>query len=413
MTLALSTSLDRAAPTPQGSWGAAGNKPASVRYLRGRYIAALRDVAPEKTEAELRRRLLAAGEQRIPLVEGKLRELWEKLTTGWRECGWTILFRNERSGTVLGLPRHCDRNLCGWCEPRGLAKLRDRYRPRVAAAAADRRLFYAVLTVPNPGMGDLAATIGRLTVAVAKLRRRRAWQHAAIAGGLWRLEVTINLSERTWHPHLNLLFEVHPGACLNMRAFQPALQREWRAVLGESAGQWVWLRAAGQVDIVEAVKRRAQLRRAGENEPEEEAVERALGYVIKPDPHWIDPSDPAWVWEYCEALDGCRTLNTFGTWRKTPEPDPEPDGEELVDAPYVPGDDPWAVHKLPALDPLTDEPAEWKWIGGGPRYLLRPFRPPGDGRRAWLVWHPDVGGPDPETADEPVLRYQSAFGLGP
>ncbi len=360
-----------------------------------------------------RRRLLAVASDRILELphDDDRRELWLKLEDGWRGCGWATLFRNGATGTVVGLPDHCDKIACPYCELRRASKVRDRYRARHDAALAERRLYLAVLTIPNVPLGELAEAYRRLRGAIAKLRRRPWWADV-VAGGLWRLEVTINLRTRTWHPHANLLFETNRP--IRMADWQPAIQAEWRRVspryeagawrTGAADGQWVWLKPGWDGAIAEAVKRQiAQARDTDELDVDRDA-RSTINYTVKPDPHWIDPSDPAWVVEYVEALARSRTVSSFGDWRGLPRPAAAPH-EETVSAPYAFDGDFFAERRLPLLDPLTDTEAVWEWAGRGPRHALRPHRPPGDRRDEWLVWSPGDGDPPDAVDDTPAIAW--------
>lgn len=402
-----SSSLETTPPNPQrgagGVWG--------INSHPTRPSTAIRKGVGQLSASARRRRLLAIAQDRIREVEhdGTDRsELWTGLESAWWRCGWSFLYRNPATGTVVGLPDHCDRLACAYCETRRVGKVRDRYRPRHDEALAGRRLYLVTLTIPNVGPGDLAEAMGRLRKAIAKLRRRRWWDEA-VAGGLWRLEVTINLETRTWHPHANLLFETRVP--IRMATWQPRLQAEWRTVLGETTGQWIWLLPGWSGALPEAVKR--QVKRGGETMAPPD-VASSIDYAVKREMRWIDPSDPAWVVEYVEALSGARAVSSFGAWRGLPRPKGE-HVEHVAEAPWAPGDDFFVRRWLPTLDPLTSTPAEvWEFAGRGPRWALRPHKPPGDDRQEWLVWHPDDGTLDPAIADEDTpLVYQAHLPLGP
>jgi hypothetical protein len=268
-------------------------------------------------------------------------------------------------------------------------------------------MYLATLTIPNVGPGELAGALHRLRKAIARLRRHRWWAETVV-GGLWRLEVTVNLTTRTWHPHANLLFEV--SRPIRMAEFQPLLQAEWRAVLGETAGQWIWLVPGWGGALPEAVKR--QVAEAHDAVDPDRDGRTSIDYTVKPDPHWIDPSDPGWVVEYIEALSRTRTVSSFGDWRGIPQTKPV-SKEAVVVAPYVAGDDPFADRYLPTLDPLTSTLATWQFCGRGPRWALRSHKPPGEDRQEWLVWHPNDGTLDPSLADDDTpLVYQARMPLG-
>ncbi|MCK4959097.1 MAG: protein rep [Planctomycetes bacterium] len=83
----------------------------------------------------------------------------------------------------------------------------------------DRRpifIRWITLTVRNPPEGDLQHSICDLLKAFRRLRRPRemngkrgrgwnCWTEN-VDGYIWNLEVTHNLKERTWHPHLHILY---------------------------------------------------------------------------------------------------------------------------------------------------------------------------------------------------------------
>jgi hypothetical protein len=389
-------SLDRAEPNPQGEGRRTGDQ--THRSGSKRQPANL-----------LRRRMLAIALDRIREVAGTpLEELWVKLHDGWRQCGWSTLYRNVETGTMVGLPDHCDERACPYCEMRGVAKVRDRYRERHDQALREKRMYIVVLTIPNVPPGELAAALNRIRSAIGRMRRRRWWSDVVI-GGLWRLEVTINLRERTWHPHANLLFETDDE--ISLRDWQQLLAVEWRSVLGEGAQQWIYLKPGWNGALPEAVKRQLVEGRGGGLDVERDG-QSSIAYGVKPDPHAVDPSDPGWLVEYIEALAGRRAVSSFGGWRGLPKPKRASE-EQLVTAPYAPGDDFFAERHLPELDPLSNTVASWKFAGRGPRWALRPFRPPGEGRQEWLVWHARDGTLEPTLADDDTpLAYQARLPIG-
>lgn len=392
-------SLDAASPNPQGEG----------RLIRDQTRRRARSVGPHEASASTRRRrLVAIARDRLREVAGTgLDKLWRKIEAGWAGCGWSALYRNEDSGNRVGLPDHCDKPPCPYCDMRRAWKVRDRYRARHDQALRADRLWFVVLTVPNVRPGELRAELDRIRAAIGRMRRR-SWWITDVKGGIWRLEVTINLRTRTWHPHANLLFETH--APIQMSAWQPRLQAEWRSVLGETAAQWVWLMPGWSDTLAEAVKRQLQVA-AGDHPGDETHLGSTIDYAIKPDPHWIDPSDPDWVIEYVEALAKRRAISSFGDWRGlTPQRRGRP--PDLVVAPYASGDNPFRNRYLPERDPMTASVARWAFDGHGPRWALRPCRPVTGGPRRWLMWMPGDG-PDPGTADDDLaISYQANLAFG-
>ena len=374
--------LDGHPPNPQGRRGPTGGQ----------------------TRIQRRNLIAIAADRRRQVEEGsKLHELWSKLYFGWERCGWSALYRNEHNGTIVGLPDHCDKPLCPYDEQRRVGVLRDRYRARHDKALDGRRLYLAVLTVPNVAPGELAGAFDRLRDAIGKLRRRRWWRDG-VAGGLWRLEVTVNLDDGTWHPHANLLFETNEP--IRMAEWQPLIQAEWRSVLGESEQQWVWLMPGWDGALPEAVKRQVAQSRSGPIPTAADAAS-SIAYTVKANkPEWIDPSEPEWVVEYIEGQAGRRSVSSFGAWRGLKaERDPDQDdGEPTVDAPYAAFSDPFVTRQLPVFDPTLPMaghlPAEWVFAGHGPRWALRNQPPLEEGRREWLVWQADDRTPNPADADD-------------
>lgn len=442
-----SPSLDRSRPNPQGWGGDTGGqsrsggtaaRSASASVQRRNLIA----IATDRLTV-----LEAAGEWSTKGADGKwngspTHALWRTLYDGWNRCGWSALYRNELSGTVLGLPCHCDKPLCPYDEQRRVGELRDRYRAAHDAALADGRLFFVDLTVPNTFRGTLAESFDVIRGAITRLRRRKWWADAVL-GGLWRLEVTVNLTTGTWHPHANLLFEV--ASPIEMREWQPLLLREWRlAVLAEVAARgvqlwpegarddcWIWLyagwdrpRERGRMPsaLAETIKRQVRQARdvdAGQADAKHDG-DTTLDYTVKaPRPDWINAADARWVIEYVESQAGRRQVSSFGSWRGLPPAPPPPERDEpTVDAPWVPGDDPHVTRRLPMYDPTLplegQSPAEWQPYGHGPRWTLRLVRPSDEGRGPWLVWRPGDDPPDPSTAeDDTAFSYTLRADLSP
>lgn len=396
-------SLDRTPPNPQGRGGHTGEQtriPRSTANAQRRHLVAI--------ASDRLRGLEAAGEE-----GSETYELWRKQHDGWAGCGWSNLYRNANSGNVVGLPDHCDKPLCPYDEQRRVGKLRDRYRPRADEALADRRLWFVVLTVPNVPLGERAAAHDLLRRAIGKIRRRRWWTDEVV-GGIWRLEDTVNLTTSTWHPHANLLFETRGP--IRMAEWQPLIQAEWQSALGRDAQQWIWLQPGWSGAVPETIKRQVVARRDLEQLSESD-TSSALDYSVKaPKPAWIDASRPEWVVEYVEGSRNRRSVSSFGAWRKLPRVPRSPIQEPTVEAPYAPGyDDEFApARRLPKFDPLlplSAPPAAWQFVGRGPRWTLRPVKPPEEGRGEWLAWAPGDGADPSSAADDLDFTYQPAWSV--
>lgn len=90
---------------------------------------------------------------------------------------------------------------------------------------------YLVLSERNVPLGELAAGLETLWAAFERLRHVALW--AAVRGAIAVLEITFNCKARTWHPHLNVIFD---GPFLA----QERVVREWeKATRGR--GEIVWI----------------------------------------------------------------------------------------------------------------------------------------------------------------------------
>jgi len=108
-----------------------------------------------------------------------------------------------------------------------------------------------------------------------------------VNGGVAFLELTRGAAGTHWHPHLHIIWE---GKYLP----QEQVSKRWKELTGDS---WI-----------------VDLRPIGD-------VERAASYVAK----YASKSIPKSIWdnqenliEVIQVLEGRRTFNTFGSWRKIP-----------------------------------------------------------------------------------------------
>ncbi|MGH7773603.1 MAG: protein rep, partial [Candidatus Binatia bacterium] len=143
---------------------------------------------------------------------------------------------------------------------------------------------YLVLTERNVPLGSLDDGLTHLFNSFERLRHRRVWKW--VRGAVVALEVTFNRQQRTWHPHLNVIFD---GAFLP----QKDLADNWR-VATEGRGKIVWVEEAkGPKTALEVFK-----------------------YVTK----LADIADvPDAVVEFLAATHGLRFLRTYGTLYRLPE----------------------------------------------------------------------------------------------
>ncbi|HEV2234781.1 MAG TPA: protein rep [Terriglobia bacterium] len=103
---------------------------------------------------------------------------------------------------------------------------------------------YLVLTVENCQLEMLGRAITDLFSAFERLRHSKLW--ANVRGAIAVLEITFNRETRTWHPHLNVIFDGHyiGKAELDAVWFRVTLKR----------GRITWISRANRRTIPELLK---------------------------------------------------------------------------------------------------------------------------------------------------------------
>lgn len=374
------------------------------------------------------------------------RELWSRLALRFSSCEYVKPIRNALTGTVIGFPFSCRVAGCPHCERERVDRIRDRYMPHVRAAVAPKVLYLTMphaingVTVTGPGgldpswrlisdafgrlwrsplfravdragkprrcrpskVGCLAA-LGPLDVELRRWCRGRCrrgeaggWRHnpksepgrtdavgashpacrpcrghQPVTALLLALEATVNRKKREWHPHANALFD---GPFID----QDMLCHAWGRALGVGKAH-VWIRDA----------EKPPAGHKGERWTREKALHETVKYAVKPDDKLVDPAHPSWYVEWVEARDGRRLVRSLGAWyglNASDDVEVEPDDAEPTV--QVADHDTGRRYTLPALDPLTDEPADWVVLPGDMlRARFAQVLPPGDGRRRWLITH--------------------------
>ena len=90
---------------------------------------------------------------------------------------------------------------------------------------------YLTLSMRNCPLEELRRGIDDLWSAFGRLRHSKTW--AGVRGALTVLEVTFNEKERTWHPHLNVIFD---GPFIS----KPQLDEAWiRSTEGHGCITWI------------------------------------------------------------------------------------------------------------------------------------------------------------------------------
>ena len=152
------------------------------------------------------------------------------------------------------------------------------------------RFRYAVLSEKNSP--NLAAGIRSLYAAWSRLRRSLRWKRK-VKGCMVVLEVTYNKKRRTWHPHLNVLFE---GEYF---PFEELKQAWIKATKG--CGRTAFIREAKEGTAFELVK--YTLKMAERKHTAEGIIYR----ILFDQPRVLD--------EFLSAVYGLRLIRTYGTFR--------------------------------------------------------------------------------------------------
>ena len=104
---------------------------------------------------------------------------------------------------------------------------------------------YLVLSERNSPVGELSQGIEHLWASFERLRHTVLWADV-VSGALAVLEITYNRERRTWHPHLNVLFD-------GPRIEHAALVEAWHTAT-ERRGRSVWIQRADQGTVRELLK---------------------------------------------------------------------------------------------------------------------------------------------------------------
>jgi hypothetical protein len=195
--------------------------------------------------------------------------------------------------------KSCDVPLCPHCSHRrAIAKATE-----VQAFMVGRVGRYVVLAERNSK--TLKAGLKSLFAAWTKLRRSRRW-NAKVKGCIAVLEVTRNERAKTWHPHLNILFE---GEYFPFKE----LNQAWQKVTGGN-GRTSHIQAANEGTAFELIKYTLKIAELKET-PEGKVYD-----LLITDPQALD--------EYLASMYCVRTIRTYGTFFGITTSEDEQEGAE-------------------------------------------------------------------------------------
>ena len=234
------------------------------------------------------------------LATGFHKHLAEKVLACHKKFRFKKCENNHRWAAPAKAHNSCSVRLCPHCSHRKVKK----QGTRIQAFCVSRSgLRYLVLSERNSK--NLAAGIKSLYEAWTSLRRSTRWK-GKVDGCVAVLEVTYNKQKRTWHPHLNVLFE---GKYFP----QEELKQAWiKATNGR--GRSVFIQTYREGTAFELIKYTLKVA---------ELKDSPIGAVYQ-----LLIDDPAALDEFLSAVYGCRLIRTYGTFRSMPVEEEEEEEEE-------------------------------------------------------------------------------------
>lgn len=276
-------------------------------------------------------------------------------------CEEVLAFREAQCGAFDVRPQSCRSRVCPPCARRRAAQLVRVFSALVGEVPARRRSYF-VPTIRNVPFGQLAEGFDRLGAAARSLRGRPLWRggrcrarqrdgtprhpcagpycsrwstgrhrrdrncpdfrHEPVHGGVIAYETTVNLEQRTWHPHANMVIDAP-------RIPQDELSVTWRALTCSDKRH----RRAGwcppDCDLGSPIVWIKQV--------DPQTVREAIKYVTK-GTELISGEDPVQLLEFLLATRGRRMVQGFGSFfgvQLEDEEDPEPTVTLEVEVPGV------------------------------------------------------------------------------
>jgi len=213
----------------------------------------------ERTE----KMILKAAQEGLTKVARRLDSCLRKI--GWYQC--------ECGKVHQAVYHRCLHKLCETCTAYRNDKIFAKYMPHIKKA---KHLKFLTLTMKN--ISYLTRDeLKQLKYDFKKLRLKYLRTHI-ISGGIWKLEVTFNEEENTWHPHIHAL--------IDMRYItQQQLSQYWKEIRKDNAFI-IHIREAYQEDV--------------------KYLKKYISYI----------SDEMKLKHFLEATRGDRFIQAFGSWMR-------------------------------------------------------------------------------------------------
>jgi hypothetical protein len=140
------------------------------------------------------------------------------------------------NGAAYAVPINCNHRLCPLCNSSRLEQYRGKAREMLDSM---KNPTFLTLTVPN--VETLTkATFSWIRGAWKAFRKEIELVGGKDSGGVYSIEVTFNREERTWHPHLHILFDSPYRIALSpskFRLLKRRLEFAWLMSTDSSAGK--------------------------------------------------------------------------------------------------------------------------------------------------------------------------------
>lgn len=174
-------------------------------------------------------------------------KITEKTINRVRLCSRMLEFGVLDDGTRKILKARLCRNrycpICVWRKSRKLGF--DNYVILNKFMESGGNLIFITFTVPNCEYGKLRQSIDVLNRSVARLRERKTIKNVSL-GDVKTLEVTVNLKDKTFHPHVHMLMAVPPDYYKPNNPYyitHSSIQSMWQSCVGSKEYLYVNIKA--------------------------------------------------------------------------------------------------------------------------------------------------------------------------
>ena len=157
-----------------------------------------------KRESKQLAKLYEAANKEVHLIS-------DKRLAALESCGEYLEFTNYSDGTKkFRRANFCKLRLCPMCQWRRSLKLSRRLYQAMEKSKETCRFLFVTFTQKNCAGAELRAELNRMSKAFSAMLRRKPLEDLVV-GSCRTVEVTINLHDMTYHPHIHCVFAVKPS----------------------------------------------------------------------------------------------------------------------------------------------------------------------------------------------------------